>query len=67
MCLLLNQHFCWKIHDVRNQSGLTSLIVVVDVLYCLRPPQTPQIPTPENTTCDTDKNVNWLQLFLDGI
>lgn len=49
---------------MRNQSGLTSLSVVVDVLYCLRTPQTPQIPTPENTTCDTDKNVNWFQLFF---
>lgn len=54
-CMLFNPHFYWKIHDVRNQSGLTSLSVVVDVLYCLRPPQTPQIP-PENATL-IDKNV----------
>lgn len=52
--MLFNQHFCWRIDDVRNQSGLTSLSVVGDVLYCLRPPQT---PNPENATCDTDKNV----------
>lgn len=63
---MLFNHFCWKMDDVRNQSGLTSLSVVGDVLYCLRPPQT---PTPENATCDTDKNVNYFQLFvflLDG-
>lgn len=61
MGMLFNQHFCWKIDDVRNQSGLTSLSVVGDVLHCLRAPQT---PTPENATCDTDKNVVSLTVFV---